>query len=84
MGEYANFKRKQIERILNWLSGKNKSVNFKRGGKHQLVVLYPFWKRPYPIPFKHNEINKHIVKGLMEKLVNSDICTKEEFDEHIK
>ena len=84
MGEYANVKRRQIERLLKWLNSKNNSLDIKNGGKHQLVVSYSFWKRPYPIPFKYNEVNRYIVKALMEKLVNSDICTKEEFDEHVK
>lgn len=83
MGEYANVKRKKILRLLEWLEKKDSHITIKRGGKHQIVVKYNFWDRSYPIPIKHREINKHIVKDLMEKLVNSNICTKEEFDSHL-
>ena len=83
MGEYANVKRKQVMRLLKWLSTKS-DVEIRKGGKHSYVIKYVFWEKVYPIPFKHSEINKHIVKSLMEKLTGSGICTKEEFDEHIK
>ncbi len=83
MGEYANVKRKKIIRLLKRLSI-NKDIEVRKGGKHTYVIKYVFWEKAYPIPFRHNEINKHIIKGLMEKLTGSNICTKEEFDEYIK
>jgi len=67
---------------LKWLSTKD-SICIDKGGKHEILIRYTFWERPYPIPFKHNEVNRHIIKDLMQKLVDSNICTKEEFDEHI-
>lgn len=84
MGEYANVKRKNINKLLNWLCKKNSSVCVEAGGKHNIKITYSFWDRPFPIPFKHSEVNRHIVKSFMEKLVASGICTKEEFDEKIK
>lgn len=83
MGEYANIKIKNIKNLLRWLEYKNKSLTVAGGGKHQLVVKYSFWARPFPIPAKHKEVSRFIVKDLMEKLVNSNICTKDEFDCHL-
>lgn len=83
MGEYANVKRRKMMSLLKWLSGKN-DVEVRKGGKHTYVVKYVFWEKAYPIPFKHNEVNKYIIKDLMEKLTGSGICSKEEFDEYIK
>ncbi|MFH1173024.1 MAG: hypothetical protein V1692_00670 [bacterium] len=83
MGEYANVKRNKVLRLLRWLEA-SKDIEIIEGGKHTYIVKYVFWDRPYPMPFKHNEINRHIIKSLMEKLVAAGICTKEEFDEHIK
>ncbi|MFH1255584.1 MAG: hypothetical protein V1667_03915 [bacterium] len=83
MGEYANIKTKKIINLLKWLESKNKSLTVVNGGKHQIVVKYSFWARPFPIPTKHKEVNRFIVKDLMEKLVNSNICAKDEFDCHL-
>ena len=83
MGEYANIKRKKLKNFLKWLANK-KYINIKKGGKHQIIIEYSFWERPFPIPFKHNEINRHIIKDLCDKLTSSDICSKEEFDKKIK
>lgn len=83
MAEYANIKRKIIIRLLNWLATK-KSIYIKKGGKHQYLIECVSWERPFPIPFKHKEINRFIVKELIEKLAKSGICTREEFDEKIK
>jgi hypothetical protein len=84
MGQYANVKRKNIIRLMRWLTRKDDKLIVSIRGKHQYAVEYPFWNQPYPIPFKHNEVNKFIVKDLMELLVVSKICTQEEFDEHVK
>ncbi len=59
-------------------------VSVKKAGRHQYLVKYNYWNRPFPIPFKHNEINKYIVRELMKKLTGSGICSKEEFDERIR
>ena len=69
--------------LLNWLATK-KGMLVQPGGRHQYLVKCAFWERPFPIPFKHNEINRFIVDGLMKKLIASGICTQEEFDEKIK
>lgn len=83
MGEYANVKIKNIKNLLGWLEYKNKNLTVASGGKHQLVVKYSFWARPFPIPTRYKEVSRFIVKDLMEKLVNSNICTKDEFDCHL-
>jgi hypothetical protein len=83
MGEYANVKRNKIRKgLLRWLV-KKQGIEIKHGGNHQILITYPFWDRPYPIPFRYNEVDKYIIKGLMQKLVDSGICTKEEFDQNI-
>ncbi|MCK5416454.1 hypothetical protein KAI92_03440 [Candidatus Parcubacteria bacterium] len=84
MGEYANVKRKNISRLLKWLVKKNSSIDVSAGGKHNILVKYSLWIRPFPIPFKNSHVNKFIVKDLMKKFIESKICTKEEFDEKIK
>ena len=76
MGEYANIKIKNIKNLLEWLEGENKSLTVVSGGKHQLIVKYSFWTRPFPIPTKHKEVSRFIVKDLMEKLVNSKYLHK--------
>ena len=84
MGEYANVKRKNIDKLLRWLIKKDNSISVEPGAKHQIKIKYSFWDNCFPIPYKHPKVNKHIVKDLMKKLVASEICTKEEFDEKIK
>ena len=83
MSEYANIKRKKVKSLLNWLSKKS-DIEVVRGGKHYRNIKYAFQDRPFPISFKHNEINKHIIKDLVKRLVNSGICTGEEIDKKIK
>lgn len=83
MGRYANVKIKKMRNFLQWLETKP-HITIKDGGRHQIVVQYSFWPRPFPIPSKHGEVNKYIVEDLMKKLVGSEICTQEEFDERIK
>ena len=83
MAEYADIKRKKMKKVLNWL-GKKEFITVEKGGKHQITVKYNYWERPFPIPFRHGVVNKYIVKALMQKLVDSEICAKEEFDKKIK
>ncbi|NQU77442.1 hypothetical protein HQ544_01975 [Candidatus Falkowbacteria bacterium] len=83
MGTYANIKKNRMKRFLKWLDTRE-FVSVEKAGKHQYNVKYNYWKRPFPIPFKNNEVNKYIVKALMKKLTGSEICTEEEFDERIK
>ncbi|OGH64625.1 MAG: hypothetical protein A2821_04185 [Candidatus Magasanikbacteria bacterium RIFCSPHIGHO2_01_FULL_41_23] len=82
MGEFTDVKRRKLLKLLNWLSQKP-HMTIKAGGKHQIIVKYNFWDRPFPIPFKHNTVNKYIVKAFMDKLVVSNICTEEEFRDHV-
>ena len=84
MGEYANIKRDDMNKFLKWLIKKDPSISVEAGGKHQIKLKYSFWNECFPIPFKHSEINRHIVKDLMKKLVQSKVCTKIEFDQNIK
>lgn len=83
MGEYADIKRNRILRLLKWLANKNKDIAVIKGGNHVYMIKYSFWERPFPIPFKHSVVNKHIVKKLMKKLTEEEICTKEEFDKKL-
>lgn len=83
MTKYANVRRTDILRLLLWLAEK-RGVTIKSGGRHQILIKYMYWDRPFPIPDKHNEVNRFIVAALMEKLVASEICTQEEFDERIR
>ena len=84
MGEYVDIKPKILKKFIKKLSRNNKHLTILKGGNHNELVKYDFWKRPFPIPFKHQVVNKHIVKDLMKLLVEENICTKEEFDSGIK
>lgn len=79
MGEYADVKRKKIIKLLNWLNTQN-GFTIENGGNHQWVIKYFSWKRPFPIPFKHNRLSSVYVKVLMKKLVETKVCSKEKFD----
>lgn len=83
MGEFADVRRKRMYRFLCWLVNNKSNITIEDGGKHQYLIKYTRWDRPYPIPFKHNIINKHIVKKLMKKLVDSEILTEDEFGNHL-
>lgn len=81
MGEYANIKFKKFRNgLLKWLEGKG--VTIKSGANHLQVECIHNGKK-FPIPKKHNEVSKHIVKGFQKKLEEWNICTKEEFDKKI-
>lgn len=82
MGGYIGVKRRKMLQFLEWLSRKP-FLSIKSGGKHQVVVKYSFWDRPFPIPIKHKVVNRFIVAALCKKLVDSNICTKEELEEKL-
>ncbi len=82
MGTYADIKSKQMVRLLNWLAG-HKSILLTGGGNHPYKVTCIHNGKSYPIPAGHSTMNKNIVKHFMEWLVENDICTKQEFDDHI-
>ncbi len=82
MGEYTEVKRRRMIQLLVWLNTKE-DIEVNNGGNHQWVVKHDAWNRPFPIPFKHNTVSKHIVKALMKKVVDLGVCTKEEFDKHL-
>lgn len=82
MGDLADVKRKRAYRLLKWLATLN-GITVEDGGHHQYKVRHDSWGRPFPIPFKHNVVNKHIVKELMQKLIRTGVCTEEEFRSHL-
>ncbi len=81
--QYANIRRADIERLIAWLLNK-RGITIKSGSKHYFSVKHLSWGRPFPIPIRRGEANKFIIQSLMEQLVESDVCTKEEFDEQVK
>lgn len=83
MGEYADVKRGRMFRLLKWMETLP-NFTIEGGGNHQWLVKHPHWERPFPIPFKHNIVNKHIVRELMKRIVATGACDKETFDEHVK
>jgi tRNA(Phe) wybutosine-synthesizing methylase Tyw3 len=83
MTKYTNIRRSKLERLLVWLAT-HKGITITHGGKHQMIIKYTYWNRPFPIPFKHGEINRYILDALAKKIVTSQICTQKEFDERIK
>lgn len=85
MGLYTDIKRKKFKGFLKWLSRKSSNIEIKKGGNHNILIKYLYGKRPFPIPFKHGVINKHIIKDLMKKLTEEwRVCSKDEFDKKIK
>lgn len=52
MGEYANVKIKKLLNFIKRLVSRNKDLQLVQGGRHNYLVKYPFWSRPFPIPFK--------------------------------
>lgn len=83
MGDYADTKRRKMLKLLKWLETQS-GFSVTNGGHHQWLVKHESWLRPFPIPFKHETVNKYIVKDLMNRIVATNICTREEFDQHIK
>ncbi len=83
MGEYADIKRRRMLSLLRWLDLQS-GFQIENGGKHQWLVKYATWERPFPIPFKHGTVNRYIVRELMKKVTETGACTKEQFDALIK
>ena len=83
MGEYADVKRNKVLKLLKWLEAQT-GFTVDNGGKHQWLIKHDSWSRPFPIPFKHNTVNKYIKKDLMRRVVATEICTKDQFDQHLK
>ncbi len=82
MGEYADVKRRKVLALLKWLGTLS---GFKTGnaGKHQWIVKHETWKRPFPICFKNNRVSKVYIKELVNLVIATSVCTKEEFDSHL-
>lgn len=83
MGEYADVRSSKLKRFVEGLAKRNPQIELRRGN-HELVIKYLFGERPFPLPTSHKRVNKHIVKDLVERLVEWKVCTKEEFDQAVK
>lgn len=83
MGEYADVKRQKMLRLLKRLETLP-GFTIGNGGNHQWIVKHKTWERPFPIPFKHNNVNKHIVKTFMNQVIATGVCSKEIFDFYLK
>jgi hypothetical protein len=82
MGRYAGVKKNKIVSFLRWLN-KQEGFEIVPGGKHYYNVKYRDWKRPHPISFKHNIMMKSLVISLMKKVVETGVCTQDEFDKRV-
>lgn len=82
MGEYGNVKRKKIVGFLNWLQA-NKKVELIQGSNHTLLKCIHNGEKT-PVPLRHTKVDKNLVFALQKWLVRNQICSKEEFDEHIQ
>jgi len=79
MGEFSSdIKRKKVLKGLNKLSYVG-DFEVVCGGKHQWLVKHSSWKRPFPIPFKHNTVSKYILNDLLKKVVETGEIDKDEF-----
>ena len=83
MGEYANIKQKKFSRLLKWLSN-HKAIEILQGGRHVFKAYSIKSNNSFPLPVSHKIINKHIVKAFRDWLVENDICSIDEFDNHVK
>jgi hypothetical protein len=79
MGEFPNdLKRKKFLHGIKKLATIGR-FEIKTGGNHQLEIKHPNWKRPFPIPFKHNIVKKNIMDGLLKIVAQTGEITSEEF-----
>lgn len=84
MGEYANVRSKRLIKCLKHFTRISSDLELTGGGKHQYKLTYVHNGEVLPISSSHREMNRFIVKNIMEHLVKWGICTKEEFDCRIK
>jgi len=82
MGDLVDVKRRKIYSLLRWLETKP-LMSVDDGGKHQYLVRCEKWQQPFPIPFKHNVVKSVFVKRLMKQLIESGVCTEDEFRSHL-
>ncbi|MFA6304368.1 MAG: hypothetical protein WCV73_02335 [Patescibacteria group bacterium] len=82
MTEYADIKLKRLRNFIKHLSHRT-NIKLERGGGHVDKITYPHWARPFPLPSRHGTVNKHIVKDLLEKLINDEITNQEEIDKKL-
>lgn len=83
MGEYTDVKRRNVLKLLKWIETLP-GFAIGNGGNHQWIVEHTAWEQPFPIPFKHGVVNKHIVKALMSRVTATGVCDKQMFDYHLK
>jgi len=81
MSGYGDVKSRKVRNLLNGLERQGKIES--REGDHTTITCIRNGQS-YPVPTKHNTVNKHIVKKLMKWLVKNKVCTREEFDKQIK
>lgn len=84
MGELADVKLKRLLSFLDWLARNCSQVTVSKGGKHNVVVKYPFWDRPFPLPTRHRIVDKYIIQDFRDRLIESGICTEQEFSARIR
>lgn len=82
MAEYADIKSRRIVRFLKWLV-RNKGVEVIGGGRHNYKITCISNGKSYPIPSSHKTINRFVVKAFVDWLVENEICSEEEFNDHI-
>lgn len=82
MGQYANVNSKQLIRLVKWL-GNHKNIDVLTGGKHPTKVTCVNTGQTFPLPAGHRVMNKNIVKAFKDWLVKNNVCSEEEFNEHL-
>lgn len=81
MDEYANVRRKDIKRFLNWLKN-HKQVEVEEGTKHTRVTCIHNGDSTLA-PARHSDVDPNLVRALVKWLIANEICTKEECDSHL-
>ena len=82
MSGYANTTRRKVKNFLVWLS-KHKDISLDEGAKHTTITCVHNGKKTLS-PVRHNYIDKHLVKALVDWLTENEVCTLEECDKHLK
>lgn len=84
MSEYANVKCRKIVGYLKKLAKKNTDFEIIKASKHLFKIRCIHNGQSQPIPANHSgDMAPIMVEKIMKKLVDWEICTKEEFDMHI-